>query len=311
MSDDLSVDRRSLDGYGCSPGERHRWDRSVGSLAFRTRCGRTQATIRAAIDQHDLRCAARDPQRIEGCHELDARGQVRLSDEQDLVEHARRVDRRARDDLRQRDEEHIDIGREDRRERDQRLQGLDPVRTGPGDREASTLRVADDVCERPSVADDLEHAGRVGRSLREVDEQHTRAIVGERLGERARPCDGGRVVDADGRDAEVEGAAQYLHAAYGCGEVSDVGGRHGVGQERHQFATARTHMTRPADAHVERIERQRERETDRECGDGDEHAGERARRDETGDGDREHQPEDGEYGGDDECEPAATSEHVE
>ena len=154
------------------------------------------------------------------------------------------------------------------------MERLDPVRPRTDDREAAVVVVGDDVAERRAFAHDLGDAGTVGRTVGDVDEQDARTAVGERLGEHPRPgCAGGEVLP-DGGEPEVEGGARDLDRSDRDGEVAHVGGGRDLRQECDELAAARAHVARTADAHVERVEREREGHPDGQRGDGDQDADE-------------------------------------
>ena len=109
----------------------------------------------------------------------------------------------------------------------------------------------------------------------------------------------------------MQRAAGDLHAPDGGREVGDVEDGGGRREERDELAAARAHVPRPPDPHIECVQRERERHADGEGGDADERTGERPRRDETGDGETEQEPDGCEHAGHGEGEAAATAEHVE
>ena len=266
----------------CSTGERDRRDHRGGSPTFRDEGRGTQHPVGATVDQHDLGCAASDTQRVERCHQFDARRQVRLRDEQDLVEHPRRVDGGTCDDLRQRDEKYVNVGGQHRRERDQGLECLQAVSSRTGDREAAAIGIGDDVSEWFTVADDFEYPGGVGGSCGQIDDQDARPVVGQRLAERPCPTHCGCCIASDGGEPEVQRAARGLNTAHRRREVGDIERRRGLGQERDELATARADVARPANTHVKCVKGEGESEPYGQRGHTDEPTHERSGWDESG-----------------------------
>ena len=109
----------------------------------------------------------------------------------------------------------------------------------------------------------------------------------------------------------MERGAGDLNAANGGREARDVDRIRRVGQQRDELPSARTDVAGAAHADVERVERERERETDGDRGDPDERAGQRARRQEVGDDEAQHEREGRQHPGDADGEPPPAPDDVE